>query len=406
MSKKIKIAVVGIGNCFSALYQGLHYYKDVDPENGHIPGVMQMRIGGYHPADIQVVAAFDVDRRKVGRPLNEAIFAAPNCARIFCPDVPAGPTVLMGPVLDGVSDHMLQAPEHLSFRISNEDPVDVVKVLKETKADILVNYLPVGSQLATEFYAQAAIDAGCSFMNCMPVLSINSVKWERKFIEAGLCYIGSDMKSQCGASIISQIIQELAFSRGMEVDFHSQVNFGGNTDFLNMQERERLKHKKVSKENVIRAQNDIHHVEVNSDALFAGPAGYIPFLKDNKIANFDIRMRGFGGAPVTLDIKLSVQDSENSAGVVVDGIRYLKVASEMGILGCLRGPSAYFMKSPPKQLELAESIMECEALNNRTLTKNTSRQTTKESAIAFSEEEFKSLSKSDAMKPYYELLDS
>lgn len=390
MSKKIKVAVCGVGNCFSSLYQGLEYYKDHDEDaiGRPIPGVMFSRIGGYHPADIQVVAAFDVDRRKVGRPVGEAIFAAPNCARIFCEDVPDGPIVQMGLPLDGISDYMEHQPERYGFRVSNEDPSDVIELLKSSKADILINYLPVGSQKATEFYAQCAIEAGVMFLNCIPVLNINAPEWETKFIKAGLPYIGSDMKSQFGASILSQMLQELAFNRGMEVDYHQQLNVGGNTDFNSMMVQSRLAHKKVSKENVIRAQNDLRGIPVDSDALFAGPSTFIPYLKDNKIAYFNLHMRGFGDAPVTVDVKLSVQDSENSAGVVIDALRYLKTAKEMGLVGCLRGPSAFTQKSPPKQLSFEDSLYECEQLAQRKLTETTAKQTSKDSALAFMKSEY------------------
>lgn len=390
MSKKIRCAVVGTGNCFSSLYQGLEYYKDHDEDvdGRSIPGIMFSRIGDYHPADIQIVSAFDVDRRKVGRPLSEAIFAAPNCARVFCENVPDGPIVQMGPVLDGVSERMLNEPERHGFRISNEKVCDVIQVLKESKAEMVINYLPVGSTEATEFYAQAAIDAGCSFMNCIPVLTLNAPEWETKFIHAGLPYIGSDMKSQMGASIISQMFQELAFNRGMEVDYHQQINIGGNTDFANLMDQTRIKHKKVSKENVIRAQNDLRGIPVNPDALFAGPSSFIPYLKDNKIAYFNLHLRGFGDAKVTIDVKLSVQDSENSAGVVIDAIRYLKVAQELGIIGILRGPSSLFMKTPPHQMTFEDSYKECEALADRKLSDITKRQLNPKDALDFMNEEF------------------
>lgn len=230
--RKIRIAVAGIGNCFSALYQGFAYYKQHGGEN--VPGLMFDDIGGYAATDIEVVAAFDVDRRKVGKPIGKAIFAKPNCARIFMPKVPAGCMVQMGPVLDGVSDYMLEQPEDLGFRLAKAKPVDVVKVLKDTKADILVNYLPVGSQAATEYYAQAAIDAQVAFLNCIPVFIASVPKWEQKFIAAGLPLVGDDMRSAFGASIVSQVLQELAFDRGFQVDFHQQINIGGNTDFNNM----------------------------------------------------------------------------------------------------------------------------------------------------------------------------
>jgi myo-inositol-1-phosphate synthase len=359
MSKKIRVAVVGVGNCFSSLYQGLEYYKDHDEDN--IPGIMFSRIGGYHPADIQIVAAFDVDRRKVGRPVGEAIFAKPNCARVFCEDVPDGPIVQMGPVLDGVSEYMQTQPEKYGFRVSNEEPVDVIKVLNETKADIVLNYLPVGSQQATEFYAQCCIDAKVSFLNCIPVFIASDPVWEKKFIDAGLPLIGDDMRSQVGASILSQVLQELAFDRGAVVDFHQQLNIGGNTDFNNMMVQSRLSSKKKSKENVIRAQNDLRGIPIDPEALFAGPSTFIPYLKDNKVAYLNIRLRGFGDAPITIDCKLSVQDSENSAGVVIDAIRYLKVAKEMGIVGALRGPSAWTQKTPPQQMQYSDAKAECAA---------------------------------------------
>jgi myo-inositol-1-phosphate synthase len=359
MSKKIRVAVAGVGNCLSALYQGVQFYKDHEEDN--IPGVMFARIGGYHPADIEFVAAFDVDRRKVGRPLGEAIFAAPNCARVFCPTVPPGVTVQMAPVFDGVSQYMLEQPEKYGFRLSNEDPVDVVQVLQETKADILLNYMPVGSQIATEFYAECCLKAGVAFLNCIPVFIASDPVWEKKFIDAGLPLIGDDMRSQVGASVMSQVLQELAFDRGAVVKYHQQLNVGGNSDFNNMMVQDRLASKKKSKENVIRAQNDIRGIPVDDEALFAGPSTFIPYLKDNKVAYFKIELEGFGGAPIEIDAKLSVQDSENSAGVVIDAIRYLKVAQEEGIVGALRGPSCWTQKTPPQQMMYADAKAECEA---------------------------------------------
>jgi len=276
MTKKtpIKVAVVGVGNCFSSLYQGFEYYREHLEDN--IPGVMYADIGGYRTSDIEVVAAFDVDARKVGKPVGEAIFAKPNCARVFQEDVPAGPIVHMGPPLDGVSDYMQEQPEEFGFRVAKVKPVDVVKVLKDCKADILINYLPVGSQEATEFYAQCAIDAGVAFLNCIPVFIASDPKWEKKFIKAGLPIIGDDMRSQIGASVVSQVLQELAFDRGAEVEFHQQLNIGGNTDFNNMMVQSRLASKKKSKENVIRAQNDLRGVPVPEHSLFAGPSTFLP----------------------------------------------------------------------------------------------------------------------------------
>ena len=374
MSKSgvIKVAVIGVGNCFSSLYQGFEYYKDNTADN--VPGVMFSDIGGYRTSDIEVVAAFDVDPRKVGKPVGESIFAKPNCARVFQEKVPSGPVVQMGHPLDGVSDYMLEQPEEFGFRISTSKPVDVVKVLKDSGADILINYLPVGSQEATEFYAQAAIDAGVAFLNCIPVFIASNPIWEQKFIDAGLPIVGDDMRSQVGASVVSQVLQELAFDRGMDVEFHQQINIGGNTDFNNMMVQSRLNSKKKSKENVIRAQNDIRGIPVPENSLFAGPSTFIPYLKDNKVAYFNIRLKGFGGAPVTIDLKLSVQDSENSAGVVIDAIRYLKVARELGVVGALRGPSAWTQKTPPEQMMYADAKAECAALAKRELTASVKRQ--------------------------------
>jgi myo-inositol-1-phosphate synthase len=361
----IKVAVVGVGNCFSALYQGFSYYKKNTGLD--IPGLMFDDIGGYGATDVEVVAAFDIDKRKVGQPLGKAIFAKPNCARVFMPNVPAGPVVQMGPVLDGVSDYMLAQPEDESFRVAKAKPVDVAKVLKDSKADILINYLPVGSQKATEFYAQAAINANVAFLNCIPVFIASDPKWEKKFIKAGLPIVGDDMRSAFGASILSQVLQELAFDRGFVVDFHQQINIGGNTDFNNMMVQSRLASKKKSKENVIRAQNDLRGIPVAKHSLFAGPSTYLPYLEDNKVAYFNLRLRGFGDAPVNVDIKLSVQDSENSAGVVIDAIRYLKVARELGVVGALRGPSAWTQKTPPEQMRYADAKAACEAMAKREL---------------------------------------
>lgn len=395
MSNTINVAVVGVGNCFSSLYQGVYFYADNFDREAEIPGVAHLDIGGYRASDLRFVLGYDVDVRKVGQRLGDAIFAEPNVARVFYPEgtVGSGPNVKLGWRGDGVSEYMENQPERFGFRPvetteSREGAFErIVNDLRELKVDVLLNYLPVGSQEATEFYAEACIEAGVSFVNNIPVLNINSPEWERKFIDAGIPYIGSDIKSQFGASILSQMLQELAFSRGMTVDFHQQLNVGGNTDFNNMMVSSRLKHKKVSKENVIRAQNDLKGVPVNEDALFAGPSTFIPYLKDNKVAYFNLRMRGFGGAPVEVDVKLSVQDSENSAGVVIDAIRFIKVARELGIMGCLRGPSAFTQKSPPKQLTFEEAQYECNALANRQLTENTTRQTTRDGAYAFALEE-------------------
>ena len=370
--QSIKVAIVGVGNCASAIYQGLTYYKESTGDN--IPGVMFADIGGYTLADIEVVAAFDVDKRKVGLPIGQAIFQEPNCARVFAKNVPDGPVVQMGEVLDGISEYMEAERAHRGFRVAKENPVNVVKALKDSGAQILINYLPVGSQKATEFYMQAAIDAGVAVVNCIPVFIASDPVWEQKFIDAGLPIIGDDMRSQVGASVLSQMLQELAFDRGAEVDFHQQINIGGNTDFNNMMVQGRLASKKKSKENVIRAQNDIRDIPLAKDSLFAGPSTFIPYLEDNKVAYLNIRLRGFGDAPITIDAKLSVQDSENSAGVVVDAIRYLQVAREMGMIGTINGPSAFTQKSPKYQMKFKDAMAECEAIAKRELTTVTKRE--------------------------------
>lgn len=385
----IKVCIIGVGNCSSALVQGVNFYSQT---NAEFSGIAYKNIGGYKPTDIEFVGAIDCDVRKVGLKLSEAIFKEPNCARVFQTDCThkGDPVVINGILADGMSEYMFNQPERHGFRSTDKDydESEIIELFKQS--DVILNYLPVGSQMATEIYAKLAIEAKTPFINNIPVLSLNHPDWEEKFIDAEIPYIGSDIKSQFGSSIISQIVQELAFSRGMTVDFHQQINVGGNTDFNNMMDKSRLKHKKISKENVIRAQNELNDVVLDDDALFAGPSTFIPYLKDNKVAYFNVRMRGFGGAPVEMDIKLSVQDSENSAGVVIDAIRFLKVAHELGIRGCLRGPSAFTQKSPPKQLDFDTAKHECDSLAVRILTRNTVRQTENKSAKEFAWEEFNS----------------
>lgn len=381
--RKIRIAIAGIGNCASALIQGLEYYGNTAFNHNPAEGMMAPTIGGYTAADIEVVAAFDVDRRKVGQPLDKAIYANPNCTiNIIAPDkFPKSKVVVQkGPIMDGISPHMLnyeKYPIDTTFDpIPDEEmaPVDVVKVLKDSKADIFIDYMPVGSEEAVRYYAQCAIDAHCAFLNCIPVFIASDPVWEKKFVDAGLPLIGDDMKSQFGASILSQMLQELAFARGHKVKCHIQQNVGGNTDFMNMMNQDRLKSKKISKENVIRCQNDIHHVPVGDTFLFAGPSDYIAYYKDNKVATFRIELEGFGGSPVIFDARLSVIDSPNSGGVVIDAIRYLKVAREMGITGSLRGPSAFTQKTPPYQMSFEDASYECKMLADRKLTDLTRKQ--------------------------------
>lgn len=359
--QKIKVAIVGVGNCATSLIQGIDYYSKFEPTSG----IMRQDIGGYLPKDIEVVAAFDVDVRKVGYPLHEAIYAKPNCVTNQWQISESDVIVKRGPVMDGVASHMEDYPEDARFVVDrNQTSINVVNAIIDSGADILINYLPVGSQFATEFYAQCAIDAGVAFLNCIPVFIASNPEWEQKFIDAGLPLIGDDMKSQFGASILSQMLQELAMARGLNVKCHIQRNVGGNTDFLNMEDKSRLSSKKISKENVIRSQYDVRGEETDA-FLHAGPSEYIAYHKDNKVANFHIEMEGFMGAPTILDAQLSVQDSPNSAGVVIDAIRYLKVAKEEGVVGALRGASAFTQKTPPLQMTFEDAQHECDMLANR-----------------------------------------
>lgn len=375
---KIRVAVVGVGNCAKSLIEGVAKYT----KTGDTRGLAFEAIGGYKAEDIEFVLAYDVDTRKVGRPLKQAIYAKPNCAWdiideienrdwFFNETIEEKCFVSRGRLEDGVAPHMLNMPEDESFRIT-KDPEpsldDVVTDLLSKRVDVLLNYLPVGSETATRFYVNACIKAKVPFVNCIPVFIVSDPYWEEKLKEARIPAIGDDMRSQFGASVVSQAIQELLFNRGMDVQFHCQINHGGNTDFLNMMDASRLTSKKVSKENVIRSQNDIRGIPVPKNGIYAGPSSYIPYHGDNKIAQFRIEATGFGGASVTFDAKLSVQDSPNSAGVVIDAIRYLQVAREMGLVGSLRGPSAATQKTPPTQMMIQDAHEECKALANRRLT--------------------------------------
>lgn len=382
MKSEIRVAIVGLGNCAKSLVEGVALYSHTDRTDG----LAFESIGGYKAEHIKFVLCYDVDTRKVGRPLNKAILGKPNCAMdILSPATSPGNSyeeliqrvcdgpveVKRGKLLDGVAPHMLDMPEDESFRVT-KDPEpgmrEVVRDLKEANVDVLLNYLPVGSEEATRFYVKACLKAGVPFVNCMPVFIVSDPFWEEKLKEAGIPAIGDDMRSQLGASVVSQALQELFFNRGMDIQFHCQTNVGGNTDFLNMMDQGRLASKKISKENVIRSQNDLRGVDVPKHGIYAGPSSYIPFHGDNKVANFRIEATGFGGAPVIFDARLSVQDSPNSGGVVVDAIRYLQVAREMGLTGSLRGPSAATQKTPPTQMMIQDAHEECKALAMRILT--------------------------------------
>ncbi len=344
---KIKIAIAGVGNCCSSLIQGLFYYRNVDSNENIVPGLMHNVLGGYRISDIRPVAAFDIDARKVGRDLSEAIFAKPNCTHIFHPKVPnLGVEVQMGPVLDGVAPHMTDHPEERTFKLAKAKPVDVAKVLAESGAEILINYMPVGSEQATVYYAKAALKAGCAFINCMPVFIASVPEWANRFARAGLPVIGDDVKSQVGATIVHRTLARLFEERGVKIVSSYQLNVGGNTDFLCMLARDRLKSKKISKTQAV--QSNLTN-KIDPYNLHISPSDYVPWLKDKKLCFLRIEGRKFGDVPINIEVRLEVEDSPNSAGVVIDAIRCAKLALDRGVGGPLLSPSAYFMKSPPQQ---------------------------------------------------------
>ncbi|MBI5188863.1 MAG: inositol-3-phosphate synthase [Nitrospirae bacterium] len=345
---KIKVAIAGVGNCASSLIQGVEYYKSLD--EGHPDqslGLMHYDLGGYRPNDIKFVAAFDIDQRKVGRPLKEAIFAKPNCTKVFNKNLPDYPvTVKMGEVLDGVSHHMEDYPEDRRFIVANKKPCDVTKVLKQSGAEILLSYLPVGSEKATAFYAEVCLKTGVSLINCVPVFIASSKSWAKRFEEKNIPIIGDDIKSQMGATIIHRILTKLFEDRGVKMDRTYQLNVGGNTDFLNMLNRSRVKSKKISKTEAVQSQLQN---PLGNENIHIGPSDYVPWLMDNKICFLRVEGRGFGNIPINLELRLSVEDSPNSAGVVIDAIRCCKIARDRGVGGVLLSPSAYFMKHPMVQ---------------------------------------------------------
>ncbi len=357
MEKKIKIAIAGVGNCASALVQGVEYYRN--RRNAAIDGVMRHSIGGYRASDIEFVAAFDVDRRKVGRSLEEAIFAKPNCTRIFQSSLPVSNVVVQaGPVLDGIAPHMAEYPEDAAFRSADLEPTDIAAALRASGAEILVCYLPVGSEQAVKHYAQACLDAGVGMVNCVPVFLASDPEWAGKFRDAGLPIIGDDIKSQVGATIVHRTLARLFADRGVSVDRTYQLNTAGNTDFLNMLERKRLRSKKISKTEAVQSQLD---ERLDPSDIHVGPSDYISWQHDNKICFIRIEGRGFGDAPLELELRLSVEDSSNSAGVVVDAIRCARLAQDRGLAGPLEAPSAYYMKSPPKQFRDSVAHDACNA---------------------------------------------
>jgi len=358
MKKEIRIAIVGLGNCASSLIQGIFYYKDVKSDDELIPGLMHNLVGKYNVSDIKVVAVFDVDKRKVGKDVSKAMFANPNCTKTFYSKIPNLRTkVKMGPVLDGVAPHLKDFPKEKRFVVAKKKPVNVARELKKSGAEILINYCPVGSQKATEFYVKAALDARCAFINCMPVFIVSEKRWVEKFKKKNLPCIGDDIKSQVGATIVHRVLTHIFSKRGVKIDKSYQLNVGGNTDYLNMLSRERLKSKKVSKTESVESQLS---KRLSYDNLHIGPSDYIPWLKDNKICFIRIEGRKFGNVPVELELRLSVQDSPNSAGCVIDAVRLAKIALDRKIKGSLISASAYFMKHPPQQFtdEKAREMVE------------------------------------------------
>jgi myo-inositol-1-phosphate synthase len=343
--KKIRLAIAGLGNCASSLIQGIEYYKHTDEKE--CIGLMHYDVCGYRAGDIDVVAAFDIDVRKVGKDVGQAIFAPPNCTKVFYPDVPRkNVEVKMGPVLDGVAPHMLNYPEDKRFVVADDKPCDVRSELVESRADVLVNYMPVGSEEATRFYAQAALDAGVGFVNCMPVFIASNPTWAKKFQEAGVPIVGDDIKSQIGATIVHRALTQLFKDRACVLDRTYQLNIGGNTDFLNMLNRERLKSKKISKTEAVQSILD---VPLNDDDIHIGPSDYVPWQKDNKVCFLRMEGRVFGDVPINLELRLSVEDSPNSAGSSIDAIRICKLAKDRKMGGSLLAISAYTMKHPPVQ---------------------------------------------------------
>ncbi len=356
MKKGVRLAIAGVGNCASSLIQGLEYYRDRAPDS--VAGLMHTDIGGYGITDVIPVAAFDVDRRKVGQPLHEAVFAKPNCTTVFQSELPDfGVTVQMGPVLDGVADHMARYPEDQAFRVADEAPVDLVAALKESRAEVLVCYLPVGSEEAVRTYARACLEAGVAMVNCVPVFIASHPEFAEEFKRRGLPIVGDDIKSQFGATILHRIIARMLCDRGVGLERTYQLNTGGNTDFMNMLEHSRLESKRVSKTESVQSQLDL---PLEPDNIHIGPSDYVAWQRDNKVCFLRLEWNGFGDVPMNLEARLSVEDSPNSAGVVIDAVRCAKLALDRGLSGPLEEVSAYTMKHPPRQMRDSDAREELE----------------------------------------------
>jgi myo-inositol-1-phosphate synthase len=336
----VRVAIVGVGNCASSLVQGVEYYREADPTD-RVPGLMHVVFGDYHVSDVQFVAAFDVDAKKVGMDLAEAIVASENNTIKLCDVPPTGVTVQRGPTFDGLGQYYREIIEE-----SDAEPVDVVKALRDAQVDVVVAYLPVGSEQAAKFYAQAAIDAGCAFVNALPVFIASDPEWAQKFTDAGLPIVGDDIKSQVGATIVHRALAKLFEDRGVELMRTYQLNFGGNMDFMNMLERSRLVSKKISKTQSVTSQ--VPHEMAKSD-VHIGPSDHVPWLDDRKWAYIRLEGRSFGDTPLNAELKLEVWDSPNSAGVIIDAVRAAKIALDRKIGGPILSASSYFMKSPPVQ---------------------------------------------------------
>jgi myo-inositol-1-phosphate synthase len=336
----VRVAIVGVGNCASALVQGVHYYRSA-PDDGFVPGLMRPRLGPYHVGDIEFSAAFDIDAHKVGTDLSKAIFTAPNNTVSFAEVPDLGVPVHRGMTHDGLGHYLSQV-----ITKATGSTADIAGILRETRTDVVVNFLPVGSEMATKWYVEQILDAGCGFVNCIPVFIAREEYWRRRFEDRGLPVVGDDVKSQVGATIVHRVLTRLFMDRGVRLDRTSQLNVGGNTDFYNMLERSRLESKKISKTESVRSQ--LAH-EMSDDAIHIGPSDYVPWLADRKWAHIRLEGRGFGDQPINLELKLEVWDSPNSAGVVIDAIRCCKMAMDRGLKGALAAPSAYLMKSPPEQ---------------------------------------------------------
>jgi len=346
--RMIKIAIIGVGNCTSSLIQGINHYKNKKSDNAI--GLMHWEIGGYKPSDIEVVAAFDIDKRKVGKDIADAIFEKPNCTTVFCSEIARNRVeVRMGKILDGISEHMANYDEDEIFILSQERELErdeIINILKDTQTEILLNYLPVGSEEATKFYAECALEAGIAFINNIPVFIASNPEWAKKFEDKNIPIIGDDIKAQLGATITHRILTDLFKKRGVKLDRTYQLNTGGNTDFLNMLNHTRLSSKKVSKTEAVQS---VAGERLDKKNIHIGPSDYVSWQNDNKVCFLRMEGRLFGDVPMNIELRLSVEDSPNSAGVAIDSIRCCKVALERGIGGVLEGPAAYFCKHPPIQ---------------------------------------------------------